>query len=216
MKTKFNGILTLLLALVVQISFAQDRIISGIVSDETGPLPGVSILKKGTTLGTETDFDGKYSIKAKTGDILVFSFLGMKSIDKAISSSNTINITLQGDTNILDEIIVTGQGAGIGRKRLSTTVDVISSKDIEKTPTKQLDQLLQASAPGAQIKLSSGQPGTSSIIRTRGPITANGNTTPVIIVDGIRVDNLNSNSELGIATGGANSSSIADIPLESI
>lgn len=215
MKTKFNGILTLLLALVVQISFAQEKTISGTVSDEAGPLPGVTILKKGTTNGTETNFDGEYSINAKAGDILVFSFVGMKTIERTVGSSNQINVILEGD-NLLDEIIVTGQGVGINKKRITTTVDVISSKDIEKVPTKQLDQLLQASAPGAQIKLSSGQPGTASIIRTRGPLTANGNSTPVIIVDGIRVDNLNSNPALGIATGGANSSSIADIPLESI
>ena len=74
MKTKFNGILTLLLALVVQISFAQDKTVSGTVTEDSGPLPGVSILVKGTNKGTETDFDGKYSIKAKTGDVLVFRY----------------------------------------------------------------------------------------------------------------------------------------------
>jgi len=76
MKTKFNRILTLLLALVVQISFAQEKIVSGTVSDNSGALPGVSILIKGTTTGTETDFNGKYSLKAKTGDVLSFSYLG--------------------------------------------------------------------------------------------------------------------------------------------
>jgi outer membrane receptor protein involved in Fe transport len=216
MKTKFNGILTLFLVLVVQITFAQQKTISGTVSDESGPLPGVSILIKDTTTGTDTNFDGKYSLKAKTGDVLVFRYLGYKTIERTVGNSNSISATLQEDANVLDEIVVTGTGAGISKKRLSTTVDVVSSKDIEKTPTRQLDQLLQASAPSAQIKLSSGQPGTNSIIRTRGPLSANGNTTPVIIVDGIRVDNLNSSPELGIATGGANSSSIADIPLESI
>ena len=68
MKTKFNGILTLFLAFVVQISFAQEKTVSGTVSDDSGSLPGVSVLKKGTTTGTETDFDGKYSISASAGD----------------------------------------------------------------------------------------------------------------------------------------------------
>jgi len=194
---------------------AQERMITGTVSDETGPLPGVSIIVKSTSIGVETDFDGKYSVNAKTGDILQFSFVGMTKKEKTVGTENVINVRLISD-NILEEIIVTGQGLGINKRRISTTVDVLNSKDIEKTPTKQLDQLLQASAPSAQIKLSSGQPGTSSIMRTRGPITANGNTTPVIIVDGIRVDNLNSNPQLGIGTGGASSSAIADIPLESI
>ena len=78
MKTKFNGFLTLLLALVVQISFAQEKTISGTVSDESGGLPGVSVIIKGTIKGTETDFDGKYSVNAKSDDVLVFSYLGYK------------------------------------------------------------------------------------------------------------------------------------------
>jgi outer membrane receptor for ferrienterochelin and colicin len=112
--------------------------------------------------------------------------------------------------------VVTRTGAEINKKRLSITVDAIISKDIEKTPTRQLDQLLLASAPSAQIKLSPEQLVTNSIIRTRGPLSANGNKTPVIIVDGIRVDNLNSNASLELATGDANSTSTADIPRESI
>ena len=100
MKTKFRGILTLFLALVVQISFAQERTISGTVSDETGPLPGVTILKKGTKTGTETDFDGNYSIKAKTGDVLVFSFVGMKKVEKVVGSSNNISLTMENDFTV--------------------------------------------------------------------------------------------------------------------
>ena len=75
MKTKFKGILTLFLALVVQVSFAQQRTITGKVSDGSGPLPGVSVVIKGSTIGTETDFDGKYSIKASSGDILIFRYI---------------------------------------------------------------------------------------------------------------------------------------------
>ena len=90
MKTKFKGILTLLLALVVQVSFAQDKTVSGTVSDSSGSLPGVSILIKGTTTGSETDFDGNYSIKTKVGDVLVFSYLGYKTVERTVGSSNTI------------------------------------------------------------------------------------------------------------------------------
>jgi len=82
MKTKFNGILTLLLALIVQVSFAQEKTVSGTVSDESGSLLGVSILIKGTTTGSETDFDGNYSIRAKSGDVLVYSYLGYKTVEK--------------------------------------------------------------------------------------------------------------------------------------
>lgn len=82
MKTKLKGILTLLLAFVVQISFAQEKTVSGTVSDATGSLPGVSILIKGTTKGTETDFNGKFTIKANNGDVLSFSYVGYKTIEK--------------------------------------------------------------------------------------------------------------------------------------
>lgn len=215
MRTKFNGILTLLLALVAQITFAQDRTITGTVSDESGPLPGVSVLKKGTSTGTETDFDGNYSIKAKTGDVLIFSFVGTKTVTRLVSDKNQIDVVLEND-NLLEEIVVTGQGSGIEKKRLSTSVDVLTSKDIEKLPSNQIDQILQSTTPSAQIRLSSGQPGTAALIRTRGPISASSSATPVVIVDGVRVDNLNSNATLGIDTGGASTSALADIPVESI
>ena len=81
MKTKFNGILTLLLALTVQFVFAQ-KTVSGTVSDDGGPLPGVSVLVKGTTTGVETDFDGKYAIQAKQGDVLQFSYVGKQTVEK--------------------------------------------------------------------------------------------------------------------------------------
>lgn len=80
MKTKFSGILTLLLAFVVQLTFAQEKTVSGTVSDESGlPLPGVNIIVKGTTNGTQTDFDGKYSINANAGDVLTFTYVGLKT-----------------------------------------------------------------------------------------------------------------------------------------
>ena len=84
MKTKLKVVLTLLLALVVQFSFAQEKTVTGTVSDDSGPLPGVSISVKGTTRGTDTDFNGKYSIKAKTGDVLSFSYLGYETATKKI------------------------------------------------------------------------------------------------------------------------------------
>ncbi|MFC2109277.1 TonB-dependent receptor domain-containing protein [Bacteroidota bacterium] len=216
MRSKFNGFLTLLLAFVVQLTFAQSKTISGNVSDSTGPLPGVVVLIKGTQTGTETDFDGNYSIQAKPRATLVFSYIGMKTTEQTVGNSNTMNITLQEDMEALEEVVVTGQGSGMQKRRLSTTVDALSSKQLEKLPSKQIDQILQSTTPSAQIRLSSGQPGTAAIIRTRGPISAASSSTPVVIVDGIRVDNLNSNPELGLDTGGANVSALADIPVESI
>lgn len=215
MKTKRLSLLTLLLGLLVQFTFAQEKTISGTVSSDSGPLPGASVIIKGTETGTQTDFDGNYSIQVKVGEILVFSFVGMDTQEKTVGASNIIDVVLEGG-NILEEIIITGQGSGIQKRKLSTTVDVLREEEIDRLPATQIDQLLQSTTPSAQIRLSSGQPGTASIIRTRGPISASSSSTPVIIVDGVRVDNLNSNPSIGIGTGGANVSALADIPIESI
>ena len=110
MKTKFNGILTLLLAFVVQFSFAQEKTISGTVTDGSGPLPGVTILVKGTKTGTQTDFDGKFSLSVDTGKVLIFSYVGMKTVNVTVGSSNTVNVIMQEDANLLDEVIVTAYG----------------------------------------------------------------------------------------------------------
>ena len=108
MRTKFNGIITLVLVLLVQVSFAQEKTVSGTVTDNSGTLPGVSVLIKGTTTGTETDFDGKYSIKAKSGDVLSFSYVGYTTVEKTVGTANTINVILEESSNVLDEVVVVG------------------------------------------------------------------------------------------------------------
>ena len=110
MKPKFYGILTLFMAFVVQISFAQTKTVSGAVSDNTGPLPGVVVMIKGTDQGTETDFDGNFSIVAKPGAVLQFSYIGMKATEKTIGKSNLVNVVLEQDTQALDEVVVTAFG----------------------------------------------------------------------------------------------------------
>ncbi len=217
MKQKSTWILTPFLVLFVCISYGQENTISGNVTDQSGlPLPGVAVIEVGTTNGTQTDFDGDYSINTNEGQILRFSYLGQKAVDRTVGTSEIIDVQMQEDAEALEEVIVTGQGSGIAKRKLSTTVDVLTEDEIDRLPANQIDQLLQATAPSAQIRLSSGQPGTASIIRTRGPISAASSSTPVIIVDGVRVDNLNSNAQLGIGTGGASVSALADIPVESI
>ncbi len=199
------------------ITLAQNKTIRGTVTDQNGlPLPGVNVIVQGTSNGTQTDFDGNYTIQGNNGQTLVFSYLGQKTVTRPIGESNVIDIQMVEDAEALEEVIVTGQGSGIQKRKLSTTVDVLTEEDIDKLPSNQIDAMLQASTPSAQIRLSSGQPGTASIIRTRGPISAATSSTPVIIVDGVRVDNLNSSPQLGLGTGGANVSALADIPVESI
>ena len=218
MEKQIKWILTLLMVFIVQLTVAQEtKTITGTVVDQAGlPLPGVNIIVQGTQTGTLTDFDGNYSINVTSQNTLVFSLIGFTRREIPVGNQEVINVVLTPDEAQLDEVIVTGQGSGIERRRLSTTVDVITEEDIDRLPATQIDQILQSNAPSAQIRLSSGQPGTASIIRTRGAISAASSSTPVIIVDGVRVDNLNSNASLGLATGGANVSALADIPVESI
>ena len=115
MRTKFNGILTLFFALIVHISFAQEKTITGTVSDQSGVLPGVSIAVKGTGSGAETDFNGKYTIQTNAGDVLVFRYLGYKEVEKTVGEALVINVTLKEDANVLDEIVVVGGIAVVGR-----------------------------------------------------------------------------------------------------
>ena len=90
---------------------AQQKTITGIVSDESGPLPGVRVLIKGITHGVQTDFDGKYAIKASETDVLVFSFVGMKTEERKVGSKNTINILLTEDSSVLEEVVIAGYAA---------------------------------------------------------------------------------------------------------
>ncbi|MCG1035709.1 SusC/RagA family TonB-linked outer membrane protein [Polaribacter sargassicola] len=195
MKTKFNGFLTLLLALVVQISFAQEKTISGTVSDASGGLPGVSVVIKETQKGTETDFDGKYTIKAKSGDVLVFRYLGYKTVEKTIGTTNTISVTLEEDASVLDEVVVTSYGS-TAKRATTGSITTVKSEDIENVPTANFAEALQGKSTGLQSISSSGQPGSNSSVRIRGTASVNGNTEPLYIIDGIPVSS-NSASDLG-------------------
>ena len=125
--------------IVVCISFqmlAQQKIITGIVKDSSGPLPGVSIIVKGTTNGTQTDFDGKYSIVVRKGDVLIYSFIGMKTVEKKVKSRNVINIEMKEDSLSLDEVVVVGYGANKVSKTLSSKVSGIRIRGISSIKSK--------------------------------------------------------------------------------
>ena len=184
MKTKFNGILTLLLAFVVQISFAQEKTVSGTVSDESGSLPGVSVIIKGSTKGTETDFDGKYSITAKTGDVLVFRYLGYKVTEKTVGASNVINVKLAEDANVLDEIVVVGYGTSTKQAFVGTAA-VVKQEQLEVKNFSNVSQALTGEVAGVTVINGSGQPGTVGAIRIRGYGSVNGNRAPLYVVDGV-------------------------------
>lgn len=188
MKTKFNQILTLFIALLVQVSFAQEKTISGTVSDDSGALPGVSVVVEGTSNGVETDFDGKYSIKAAQGDVLTFSYLGYTTSRETVGAANTINVTLQEGSEMLEEITI-GLGVSKKEKAIGYAVQKVSGENIDKAKEPNLVNSLQGRVAGVQIQGSPSTMGGASRITIRGSNSFLGNNQPLFIVDGVPISN---------------------------
>ena len=166
---------------------AQQTTVSGTVSDNSGGIPGVSVLIKGTTTGVETDFNGKYSIKASSGSVLVFSYLGYKTIEKTIGSSNTINVTMIEDSSVLDEVVIVAYGTS-SKEALTGAVTTIKNADIEKRSISNLSTALEGSSPGVVVTAASGQPGSGQAIRIRGFGSFGASNSPLYVVDGIPIN----------------------------
>lgn len=180
--------LTFLLALVVQVSFAQERTITGTVMDEQGlPLPGVNVLIKGSTTGTQTDFDGNYAIDASLGDVLSFSFIGLATQERVVSDEDVINITMESDAAALEEVVVTGLAGATSRKKLSVTVNKVDAADLEVIPATSAASALQGKVAGVTVT-NFGQPGSGSTIQLRGATNLFGGQDPLILVDGVQVE----------------------------
>ncbi len=186
MRTKFNVFLTLILALVVQISFAQGKVITGVVTEAgTGePLPGVNVVVKGTTAGTATDFDGKYTIKAKKGQVLVFSYVGYNTVEKTVGDSNVINVELK-EGNSLSEVVVTAQGIKREKKALGYAVSTVKAEAINQKAESDVARILDGKLSGVQIVQQNGLSGSGTNILIRGLNTFSGSNQPLFIVDGV-------------------------------
>jgi len=184
MGTKFSAILTLILAFIVQFTFAQEKTISGVITDQDGlPLPGASVVIKGTATGTQSDFDGNYTIQANTGDILVYSFVGQRTEERTVGASNTISIELGVDSQALEEVIVVGYGTST-KESFTGTATTIDAESISQKSVSNISQALAGEAAGVRVINTSGQPGTSATIRIRGFGSVNGNRDPLYIIDG--------------------------------
>ncbi|GGW48304.1 SusC/RagA family TonB-linked outer membrane protein [Arenibacter certesii] len=161
----------------------QELEISGKVTDENGaPIPGVNILIEGTLKGTQTDFDGKYSLNVLKGNILVFTYLGMKTISLTVGDSNTIDVVLLEDTAALDEVVVVGYGS-LNKRDVTGSIASINSEDLTVVPTHSIGESLAGRLPGLVVKQSSGAPGLNPTINIRGFNTAG--ESALIIVDGV-------------------------------
>ncbi len=177
---------------------AQNLTVTGTVVDEQDlPLSGASILVAGTTTGEITDLDGKFSIKVKKGTKLVISYIGYKEQELMAIGQNNVTVKLQPDSQLLDEIVVVGYGA-VKRSDLTGSVASITSDAIEGYQASSVIGALSGQIAGVQITQSDGTPGSGFSVNIRGVGTLSGDNSPLYIVDGFQVDNIDFLSEADI------------------
>ncbi|WP_417443886.1 SusC/RagA family TonB-linked outer membrane protein [Joostella sp.] len=167
-------------------SHGQVKTITGTVvsSEDNMPLPGASIVVKGSSSGTTTDFDGKYTIQASSGDVLLFSYISFLKKEVSVTNNNVLNVTLEPDVSMLDEIVVTGYGKQT-RATLTTSVSKLDTQVFETSTRSNAATALQGSIAGLRVTNTTGQPGASPQIVLRGGTNFDGTGSPLILVDGV-------------------------------
>lgn len=181
----FRTLTLSLFALCTTLVFAQQKTIKGIVVDATGePLIGVNVSVKGTTIGIITDIDGKYTLEVPTNATLVFSYIGYRTQEHSIGNQTTINITLQEDTQNIDEVVVVGYGVQ-KKETVTGSVSTLKGDDLVKSPVANLSNAIAGKMSGVVTYQRSGEPGyDGATIRIRGSNTL-GNNDPLIVIDGV-------------------------------
>ncbi|WP_103068206.1 SusC/RagA family TonB-linked outer membrane protein [Aquimarina sediminis] len=180
MKIKYYYILVCILLSAT--SFAQEIVVQGNVSTKDGPLPGASVVVKGSASGTQTDFDGNFSLKTDRNSILVFSYIGF--ITQETKATSSMNIILVEDAAQLEEVVVVAYGTA-SKSSFTGSVNQISAAEILDRPLTNVLTALDGAAPGVRITPANGQPGSSPSIRVRGVGSINASSSPLIIVDGV-------------------------------
>jgi len=173
-----------------QFLLAQEIVVTGKITaaDDKLPLPGVTIQVKGTNLGTLSDINGQYSISVERKDVLVFSFIGIKTQEITVTDQSVINVVLEPDIKMLTEVVAIGYGS-VRKSDLTGSVASVKSEQLQKTPAAGIDQALQGRVAGVSVNAGSGQPGAAAEVRIRGIGTVN-NSAPIYVVDGVILDNI--------------------------
>jgi len=173
----------------------QAQTVSGTVSDSSGPLPGASVLVKGTTNGTQTDFDGNYTLNnVDTDATLVFSYIGFKTFETAVNGRTTINVTLNEDAQALDEVVIIGYGTTTVKDATGSVV-AVKAEDFNGGVIASPEQLIQGKTAGVNIQQTSGEPGAGISINIRGSNSVRANNNPLFVVDGIPLGDGDTNAQ---------------------
>jgi len=188
----------------------QAEAIHGRVTDSSGtPLPGVTVVVKGTTQGTITGADGTYSLTNITGDAsLVFSFIGMKSQEKSVIGKSVIDVVMEEETIGLEEVVAIGYGT-VRKSDLTGSVSSVKSEELKKLPMASIDQGIQGRAAGVQVTNTSGAPGGQVSIRVRGGNSLSSSNEPLYVIDGFPI-------AAGSMASGYQNTSLANNPLATI
>ncbi len=214
MKSKVTSILLFLLVFPLMAAFGATPItVTGNVTDVTGePLTGVSVIVVGSTMGTSTDIDGNFSLKAEIGSTLKFSYIGYRPVEMKVSNSNPINLVMEEDTQVLDEVVVTA--LGIKREEKALAYNVQTVKGDAFTANKDANFINSLNGKVAGVNISSGSAGAGSAARVimRGTKSLTGNDNALYVIDGIPMFDTNTGSESGgTMSKQPGSSAVADI-----
>ena len=193
---------------LVQATFAQTKTITGTIKNKADgiPIPGATVLIKGTTKSSVSDFDGKYLINALPGETLIFSYMGFTtSMSKVSESSNSINANLSEELNTLNEVVVLGSTLRATRKELGNAVTSIKAQELTKSQPGGITSALQGKIAGAQISQNSGDPSGGFSIKLRGTSSILGSSDPLYVIDGVVMNNSTTNvTNLNVTSGNSN------------
>lgn len=169
-------------------AFGQQKTITGVVTDLTDGLPviGATVMVQGTSVGTATDMDGKYSISAEPGNTLLFRYVGMKTQEFVVGDGNVLNVVLELDDVGLDEVVVVGYGSAIKRE-LTGAITKVETKGMAEIPTISFESAIQGKTSGVYIEQASGKLGETVKMRIRGSSSVSANNQPLYVVDGVPI-----------------------------
>jgi TonB-linked SusC/RagA family outer membrane protein len=184
MRLKYKWIFTLLVALSVQFSFAQEKTVTGVVSDASGTLPGANVVVQGTKTSTQTDINGKYSIKAKAGDVLVFSFVGLSNSTAKVGAGNVYDVKLI-EGKVLDVVTVQGYGIKKAKDAVTSSQQIVGNKELIQAASPSVIQSLTGKVSGLQINTTSSGVNGSTRITLRGLRSLTGNAEALVVIDGV-------------------------------